>query len=75
LFAETDEKVHAARRRNVATAYSMTTLVQLEKYVDSCSTQILKQFEGLADSGPVELDQWLQMYGINLSRISLMSSF
>jgi hypothetical protein len=42
----------------------MTTVVQLEEYVDSCSTQILKQFERLADSGPIKLCEWLQMYGI-----------
>jgi len=63
LFSEVDEKVHAIRRRNVANAYSMTTVVQLEEYVDSCSTQILKQFERLAGTGPVDLGEWLQMYG------------
>ena len=63
LFSERDEKVHAVRRRNVANAYSMTTVVQLEQYVDFCSTQILKQFERLAPKGPIDLGKWLQMYG------------
>jgi hypothetical protein len=41
----------------------MTTVLQLEEYVDSCSTQILKQFERLAETGPIDLGEWLQMYG------------
>ena len=64
LFSERDEKVHALRRRNVANAYSMSTLVQLEEHVDSCSVQLLKQFERLAPLGPVDLGEWLQMYGM-----------
>jgi cytochrome P450 len=63
LFSERDEKAHAIRRRNVANAYSMTTVVQLEEHVDSCSKQILKQFERLAPKGPIDLGEWLQMYG------------
>lgn len=63
LFSERDEKVHAARRRNVASAYSMTSLVGLEKFVDSCSAQLLKQFERLSYLGPVDLGEWAQMYG------------
>jgi hypothetical protein len=41
----------------------MTTVVQLEQYVDSCSNQIIRQFEKLADQGPIDLGEWLQMYG------------
>lgn len=41
----------------------MTTVVQLEEYVDSCSVQMLKQFERLAGTGPIDLGEWLQMYG------------
>jgi len=63
LFSELDEKVHASRRRSVATAYSMTTVVGLEQYVDSCSIQMLFQFERLAKLGPIDLGEWLQMYG------------
>jgi hypothetical protein len=48
----------------VANAYSMSTLVQLEEHVDSCSVQLLKQFERLAPLGPVDLGEWLQMYGM-----------
>ena len=42
----------------------MSTLVQLEEFVDSCSVQLLKQFEQRAGQGPVDLGLWLQLYGI-----------
>ena len=63
LFAERNEKRHAIRRRHVATAYSMTTIIQLEKYVDSCSNQLIRQFERLAGKGRIDLGEWFQMYG------------
>jgi len=43
----------------------MSTVVQLEEYVDSCSVQLLHQFERLATLGPIDLGEWLQMYGIS----------
>lgn len=42
----------------------MSTVVQLEEYVDSCSVQLLNQFEKLASLGSIDLGEWLQMYGI-----------
>ena len=61
LFSLQDEKKHGARRRNVANAYALSTLLGMEEYVDQCSTLLLRQFEKFAKNGEIlDLSPWLQ---------------
>jgi hypothetical protein len=67
LFSEQDEKKHGARRRNVANAYALSTLLGMEEYVDQCSTLLLRQFEKFAKNKDViDLSPWLQYYAFDV---------
>lgn len=67
LFSLQDEKKHSARRRNVANAYSLSTLLGMEQYVDECSTLLLREFSKLAAKGdPVDISGWLQYYAFDV---------
>jgi hypothetical protein len=67
LFSLQDEKKHGARRRNVANAYSLATLLGMEEYVDQCSTLLLRQFEKIAQSGKsFDIAPWMQYYAFDV---------
>lgn len=57
-----DDIVHDERRKIVSSLYSMSSILEQEKYIDSCSnifTRIMREF---AESGEVvDLGQWIQM--------------
>jgi hypothetical protein len=62
-FSNTDEKLHAERRKIVNNVYSMTTVLSLEPYIDSCSALFIKRMSEAADSHTViDLGSWLQCY-------------
>jgi len=67
LFSLQDEKKHGARRRNVANAYSLGTLLGMEEYVDQCSTLLLREFEKFAQRKEiVDISGWLQYYAFDV---------
>jgi len=71
LFNTTDEQFHARLRRAVSNAYAMSTLVNFEPFVDSTSTEFLKQLKHrYADrpgaSGICDLGSWLQYYAFDV---------
>jgi hypothetical protein len=60
LFSTRDEAYHKEQNKLVANAFSMTTLLDLEPAVDSCSMMFMQKLGGYADSGqPVDLGTWL----------------
>ena len=67
LFSLQDEKKHGARRRNVANAYAMSTLLGMEEYVDQCSTLLLREFAKFAKASKAcDLSPWLQYYAFDV---------
>lgn len=67
LFSLQDEKMHGARRRNVANAYALSTLLGMEEYVDQCSTLLLRQFAKFAKTKEiVDISPWLQYYAFDV---------
>jgi Cytochrome P450 len=65
LFTDTDEKRHSANRRKVANAYSMTALLEMEQFVDNCSSVFVKRLGEFADSkATFDLGHWLQCYAV-----------
>lgn len=77
LFSLQDEKMHGARRRNVANAYALSTLLGMEEYVDQCSTLLLRQFEKFAKNKEiVDISPWLQYYAFDVvGELGAFSSF
>ncbi|PYI06980.1 cytochrome P450 [Aspergillus sclerotiicarbonarius CBS 121057] len=58
----TDEKSHAKRRRIVNNLYSMTSILQGEKYVDKCTDLLLQRLGEIADNkATVDIFYWARM--------------
>lgn len=56
IFSERDPHQHSKRRRAVASAYSMNSLVKLEEYVEDVSELLLKRLDELVDTQAVSTD-------------------
>ncbi|PWY97649.1 cytochrome P450 [Testicularia cyperi] len=53
IFSERDPHQHSKRRRAVASAYSMNSLVKLEEYVEAVSELLLKRLEEVVETNSV----------------------
>lgn len=60
-FTQLDEKKHAERRRYVNNIYSMSTILEGEKYIDGCTDVFLNKMAKFAEEGKsVDFGEWLQ---------------
>ncbi|OBT57364.1 hypothetical protein VE04_02759, partial [Pseudogymnoascus sp. 24MN13] len=67
LFSDRNPARHAASRRKVASAYSMTALAQLEPLVDECYVVLRDRFMEFADRGKVvDMAHWMQCYAFDV---------
>ena len=67
IFTEPDPHLHAAARRKIAAAYSMTSLVQMESFVDDCTTVLKTKLEQFAASGAsIDISHWMQCYAFDV---------
>jgi len=68
LFSATSEPFHAQLRRSVSNAFSMSTLIQYEPFVDSTTELFLSQTEKLyANPGTAcNFSRWLQFYAFDV---------
>ena len=68
LFSTTDEKYHAELRRCVNSAFSMSTLVQYEPFVDDITKKFLDQTEALFTfkNALCDFTRWLQFYAADV---------
>lgn len=59
FFAEQEPKIHAALRRRVSAAYSMSAILRFEKYIQACLDLCFSKLEGQAEAGNiVEFSDW-----------------
>lgn len=67
LFTTLDEKYHQTYKRPIASAYSMSTLVEFEPFVDTTTKLFIQRLDEFIESG-TELDfgLWLQMYAFDV---------
>jgi len=67
LFTDLNPKRHAETRRKVANLYSMTSLLQLEPFVTSCTEKLVEKFEEFATSKQTfDMQHWLQCYAFDM---------
>jgi cytochrome P450 len=68
LFSTTSEPFHAQFRRSVNSAFSMSTLIQYEPFVDSTTDLFLSQTEKLYAGTEESCDfaRWLQFYAFDV---------
>ena len=73
LFTDRDEKRHSANRRKVTNAYSMTALLEMEQFVDTCSEIFMTRLGEFADKKEsFDLGHWLQCYAVFFSDNTLL---
>ncbi|KAK1673125.1 hypothetical protein BDP55DRAFT_556997, partial [Colletotrichum godetiae] len=61
LLPERDDRVHSAQRRLVSRPYAMTSLKELEPYVDSAIQVLLEKLDDMLGR-TVGLGNWVQLY-------------
>lgn len=62
LFTIMDDQFHDERRRIVTSLYSMSSILEQEKYIDSCSNLFDQKMGEFAKTGEiVDLGEWIQM--------------
>ncbi|OAQ60423.1 cytochrome P450 oxidoreductase [Pochonia chlamydosporia 170] len=67
LFTQRDEKHHAHRRRLVNALYSLSSVLESERFIDACTATFMSRLEEFVDSGEtVDLGLWLQMYAFDV---------
>ncbi|KAF2678715.1 benzoate 4-monooxygenase cytochrome P450 [Lentithecium fluviatile CBS 122367] len=68
IFAAQDEEIHRTLKRPVSGAYSMSTLVSFESYVDSTMDVFCTQLDArfAHDSKICDLGKWLQMFAFDV---------
>lgn len=69
LFTSTDEGYHSKLRRAVSNAYAMSTLVQSEPYIDSTTTEFIRQIQSRFADKPgkiCDLGFWLQLFAFDV---------
>ncbi|KAK5044698.1 hypothetical protein LTR84_010590 [Exophiala bonariae] len=66
-FSNTDEKLHAERRRIVNQVYTLSNVLQSEMYIDKCSALFIQRLGEYVDAGKIiDLGDWLQMYAFDV---------
>lgn len=61
LFTTTDEDFHAAIKRPISSAYSMSTLTEFEPFVDKTISTFFGKLDTFVESGKVcDIAAWLQ---------------
>ncbi|PVH74486.1 cytochrome P450 [Cadophora sp. DSE1049] len=67
IFSERNNAVHAANRRKTAAAYSLSSLLAYEGFVDHCVSLLCQRFEEFAaTSKDFQLAHWLQCYAFDV---------
>jgi cytochrome P450 len=67
LFSTRDPVYHREQKKKVAGAYSLTSLLECEPAVDSCTELLMSRLDRWATAGkPVDLGAWLQYYAFDV---------
>ncbi|CAG8941411.1 unnamed protein product [Penicillium salamii] len=67
IFSTRDVAYHRTQRRNVASGYSLSSLLESESAIDSCTALFVSQMSKFADQKtPVNLGNWLQYYAFDV---------
>jgi Cytochrome P450 len=63
LFSNRDPQSHRDDKRKTAVAFSLSSILQSEAEIDSCSILLKQQLDRLSSQGqPVDLGQWIHYY-------------
>lgn len=65
LFAERDEGIHAGQRRLVSSAYSMSSLMDLEEYVNDVVNVFMAKMKEMQGQ-TVDMGKWTQLFAFDV---------
>ena len=69
LFSTQDESYHRELKKKVGNAYSMTSLLDMEPAVNSCSVLLMQKLAPYAATGkPFDLGVWLYVTPLELEK-------
>lgn len=74
LFAEKDEKLHGKQRSLISSAYSMTSLKDLEPYVDDSVKRFLDAMSERQNQ-IVDMGKWAQLFAFGRQNIHLRYTY
>ncbi|KAI4725619.1 cytochrome P450 [Aureobasidium sp. EXF-10728] len=75
LFAERDEKLHGKQRSSISSAYSMTSLKDLEPYVDDTVKRFMDAMSERQNQ-VVDMGKWAQLFAFDvIGEITFSKSF
>lgn len=64
LFSTRDEVYHRDQKKKVANAYTLESLLKMEREIDECGRLFLERMHQFAKEGrELDLGEWLQFYG------------
>ncbi|KAL9116115.1 MAG: hypothetical protein Q9227_000484 [Pyrenula ochraceoflavens] len=67
IFSDQNIKRHAEQRRKYASAYSMSSMLSYESFVEHCGDLLCKRFEEFSYTGKsFDLANWLQCYAFDV---------
>ena len=72
LFAERDEKLHGKQRSSISSAYAMTSLKDLEPYVDDTVNRFMDAM-GERQNQVVDMGKWAQLFAFGKQTYILTS--
>jgi cytochrome P450 len=77
IFATRDEKFHSLRRRQLSHAFSQSSILRMEEYIDGCLSQLVDALDRYAHSGEVvDLKSWIRLYIFDvLGELAFSQSF
>jgi cytochrome P450 len=63
FFASQDVMIHRALRSRVSAAYSMTSILAMEPYIQEVADKTWAKFRGFADSGQIiDFGEWIPYF-------------
>lgn len=75
LFTTTDEEFHAAIKRPISSAYSMSTLTEFEPFVDKTIHTFFKRLDEFVDDHKVcDIATWLQYCMLDRAQLQSVHS-
>lgn len=66
LFSALDKKVHGFLRKRVSGAYSMSSILKYEKYIQACLDLLLAKLHKYAGQGPVDMSDWTNAFAFDV---------
>ncbi|KAK9382269.1 cytochrome P450 [Kockiozyma suomiensis] len=77
LFSAVDPVYHREQKKLVANSFSMSSVLESEALVDTCSTLFMQQMGKIADqNSEVDLAEWLQYYAFDvIGELSFLKKF